>query len=225
MRQLKRYADAVIPMYDQHEDFDLQVRVRRMIRREKVEYNYGLLRTSETESERMIERRDTELEQNAGKFVIPDYVIQARRLAEMTKEARERYKQLVQDEEEEAEQFLVDTLRSYLEILPGQLEYEGTDGQMRELRTGEDLLAAYGGNESILREALAVIRRENEMNHAEKKRLQQLRAFGSGSGPRPEAASGTARETAVARAKKKDSAEPETAPAASKTKPSGAPVH
>lgn len=225
MRRLSRYADTTIPMYDDDQDFDLQVRVRRMTRREKIEFNYGLLQTSSTDSERMIERRDDEMARHGGQFIIPDATIQARRLSEMTPEQRTEYKALVRSEEDAAEKFLVESIRAYLEIEPGQLEYETDDGESRELRTGEDLLAAYGGNEAVLREAINVIRRENTLTHAEKKRLQQLRGFGSGSATRPEPATGTAPETAATGAERKDSVGSETAPAETKTNPSGSPVH
>ncbi|HEY5658372.1 MAG TPA: hypothetical protein VIY27_11350 [Myxococcota bacterium] len=152
-------------------------------------------------------------------------MIQARRLAEMTDEQRAEYQALVRKEEAAAETFLLDAIRKYVEIEPGQLEYETADGSTRDLRTGEDLLAAFGGNEAVMREAMQVIRRENTLTHAEKKRLRQLRGFESGSGGHPAGATGTEPATAVDDAAPRGSAGSETVPGATAATSSGRPVH
>ena len=142
-----------------------------------------------------------------GVFVVSDEEVRRRRIQEMTDEPRAAF--LAQEHVDASAEydFCVDTVRQYVRVAPA-LRPDGTThrylmeledgGEPFELRTGEDLVRAFGGSLKQLRQLTRAVFVENILGPQEKKLLRLLSdSKPSSSGPTPAAAGPTPDATAA----------------------------
>jgi hypothetical protein len=169
-------------------DFELPVRIRRFSIDQLKAFSAGYRRCENRASDRFISRKPDGDEQEKheitiGKMTvsvptIPDAEIRRRRLIEMPDAERDRYEALEAEDERYIADFSAQAIREHVWVKPGvRLALEASDGQVRELRTGEDLAEGFAGNLSILTALMNAVREENTLSAEEKKRLRSLSAL------------------------------------------------
>jgi hypothetical protein len=123
--------------------------------------------------------------------VIPDAEIERRRLEEMDGPTRERYDAASQADDAFMTEFCSKAITDYVSVAPNlpfrfQAEREKT-GEPFEIKTGADLVEAFGGNLSMLTRLTQAIHLENTLTPEAKKALRSL-SGSTTSSPAPVAA-------------------------------------
>lgn len=162
-------------------------------------------------------------------FLVSDDEIRRRRIEEMAPEARAVF--LAQEADDQADEydFLVDTLRRYVRVDPSvrvHFEIEDQAGEISriELKTGEDLLKAFGGHRQQLTRLAAAVWAENNLSALEKKAWRSLSNSTRSSGPPPMGAPGARPDATVAPAGPEASAATAAVTASLEPTPSGSTV-
>lgn len=183
----------------------LAVRVRRMRRGEFVRVfavEWAGLDPEHLESNRAIYRkRDTdehERLEHGGAYIVPDTEIRARRLAEMTADAREAFRKLEAREAEAAAELAAQAVEKYVEVAPafpdGTRQRVIVDGA--PIVTGGDLVEVFGGSLPVLTALAGLVRAEHQMAPDEKKGWRSRSDSSIGSEPNRPASGGSPAETA-----------------------------
>lgn len=106
------------------------------------------------------------------RLAMSDNEVQLRRLREMTPDQREAWEIVNERDELWARKFVLDTLRQYVTVEPGDLE---------GVTTGEELVRYCHNQRGVLHETLSDVLLLNSLTPGQKKALQSLRASRSGS--------------------------------------------
>jgi hypothetical protein len=178
----------------------IAIKVKRFTVEEGTQFARDYYRSANPPSAVMLARKDTPDEQEIritpavvdgdGKitekekkeFVLSDEDIRKRRHAEMTDEQKAIYAKLDAEEEAFSNSFIIDTLRRYIRVVPGQdLEtvddFESDDVEPKTVHTGADLAAAFGGREDVTTSLIRVVHLENSQTEASKKVLRSVFGF------------------------------------------------
>ena len=223
---VKRTIPATIPVFVDEEEFELRVKVRRFTDEERSAFLGRFKQLAAPPSSRLIERRDDERATNdAGEFLLSSIVIEMRRRSEMSEDDRHVYDEMVDQEEAATMAWNREVLTTYLTVESGQMDYEISDGELRDVRTGEDFYEAFSNSLVIIQGAMTVVHYENVMTPGQKKVWRLQRGSERSSRPSDAAPTGTAPATTAGGAKTKGSARSGTVPAATRTTLSGTPVH
>lgn len=157
-------------------------------------------------------------------FVIDDDEIRQRRLREMSPEARAQFDAMALAEADASYDFLVGTVRQFVRVAPGQTPvlFEPADGDpVREIQSGEDLVAVLGGDWRRLRTLATAVWAENNLSGALKKGFRSRSASSTSSAEPGTAAPGQRPDGIAAPAAPEASVATEAATAPSATIPSG----
>lgn len=173
-------------------DIELELCVRRFSAAQLQTFTEGWKRTTAPRAEWQIARTSPEeLEtevQTVGRltrsvFKVTDAEIRRRRLNEMTPEQLAAFRRTEDEDEAFALKFYTDAIREHLWI-PAHvtLRLEGDNGDVRTLRTGQDLVDAFAGNLSTLAMLVLLILQENTWSpdqkqtfHAQQRALRATR--------------------------------------------------
>lgn len=141
-------------------------------------------------------------DKEVDEFVVDDAEIRRRRIAEMTAEASAAFQQQERQDMADEYDFLAATVREYVSIAPGQrVQIEPEDGgETFVVKTGEDMVRAFGGNRLQLLRLASAVWAENNLTGKEKKdyrtRSASLSSWNTpgqeAPGPRPAATVGPA---------------------------------
>lgn len=211
---LTRYTDVDVPT---PEGVRLPLRIAAFSRPQLVEFMAGFARIEQPPSTRAIFRR-------TGEDALSMPAVRERRLSEMAPAARQAHLDAEMADAEYLLTFAAEQITRFVTVQPGvAIRAIDADGQERQLSTGADLVAAFGGDPEALGTMLRAIAQENTLNLEKKRRWQSQSASmrsSSSSGPtplhgqRPDA-------TATSAAPSPDSASPDAASAAPALIPSG----
>lgn len=124
-------------------------------------------------------------------------------------------------EEEAAAAFIAESIRRYVSV-PEETDLRDAG---ERLRTGEDLLRAYGARQGVLTQLLSAIFVENVLGESEKKALRSALASSPGSAAPNEAPNGARPETIAPSASSSGTTENGDVTGDPATKPSGPKVH
>jgi hypothetical protein len=154
-------------------------------------------------------------------FVIPDEEIRARRLAEMSSEARAAYDRAHDEEEQFAKNFIAGAVRNYVMVEDGEIEIT-EDGRVRSLTTGTDLVRFFGARAEVMNAAVHAIWIENTASDALKNVWRSLSGFADSSAGHDRAAAGQTPAPTAASADPGPSATTAAVMASIEVSPSGA---
>lgn len=156
-------------------------------------------------------------------FAIDDEEIRRRRILEMEPQARAAFLEEEEHDSRAAYDFLVETVREYIRVAPGQIiRWESEDGETVELRgTGADLVRLYGGHRPILTRLATAVWAENNLSAALKNAFRSRSASSTSSTEPGTAAPGQRPDGIAAPAAPEASVATEAATAPSATIPSG----
>jgi len=166
------------------------IRIRRFTVAQLQEFQRGFARVVSPLAERFIFRKpdgDEQALRDDGKtHVIADGEIERRRLAEMTPDTRATYDATSRGDDVFMTTFCSESIAAYVSVAPDftiNAEHAET-GAALQVKTGKDLVAAFGGNLSMLVRLTRAIHQENTLSPEAKKVLRSLSGL-TASSPMP----------------------------------------
>lgn len=183
------------------------VRIRRFTVAQLKEFQRGFHRVVNPTAERFIFRKpdgDEQAMREDGKtrvHVIPDAEITRRRLEEMDQVTRDRYDAASVADDEFMADFCSKAIAENVSVDPAFVlnAQHAETGQEFQVKTGADLVAAFGGNLSMLTRLTQAIHLENTLSPETKKALRSL-SGSTTSSPAPGGAAEAAGATPAATA-------------------------
>lgn len=167
------------------------IRIKRFSVAQLQEFQRGFARLTNPTADRFIFRKsdgdEQDMREAAGRseFVIPDAEIQRRRLAEMTDETRAAYDKANEADDSFMTSFCSAAITDYVTVDPSfTLNGERENGETFPIRSGADLVEAFGGNLSVLIRLTRAIHQENTLSAEAKKTLRSLSDL-TASSPQP----------------------------------------
>lgn len=216
---LRNYYERTVQIEDADGNVvDLPIRVRRFTLEQLQAFSAARKRAQDNPAERQIYRKPDGDEQAKEPLTyqgatvqvpaVPDSEIRRRRLAEMTPEQREAFVREEEDAEARIAEFHRNAITEHVWVKPGvRLVVEDEGGQTRDVRSGADLLAVFGGNVTTLKALSDAVFEENTLSAEDKKKRRSLSdSMSSSPASRPSPAGDAPDATAVA-AEPKGSAE------------------
>ena len=156
------------------------VRIRRFSVKQLQDFQRGFARVMNPSAERFIFRKpdgdEQALRDDQRTHVIPDAEIQRRRLEEMSPETRAAYDLASRADDEYMTTFCSEAIAAHVSVAPGcTLKAQRPESNEEfEVKTGADLVAAFGGNLSMLVRLTRAIHQENTLSPEAKKVLRSL---------------------------------------------------
>jgi hypothetical protein len=166
------------------------VRIRRFSVAQLKHFQRGFAQLTNPSADRFIFRKadgDEQAMREDGKtHVVPDDEIRRRRLDEMDSATRAVFDAASQADDDFMTAFCSESIAAYISVAPGEkLKAQRDDaGDTFEVKTGKDLVEAFGGNLSMLIRLTRSIHQENTLSPETKKALRSLSAS-TGSSPTP----------------------------------------
>lgn len=168
--------------------YALPLRIQRFTLEQLQRFSAGWSRCEHRAADRLIARKQDGDEQeketvtfgrrSVEVFKVPDAEIRRRRILEMTPAELADFERMNADDEAFIAKFYAEAITEHLSVKPGvRVVFETEDGRETDIQTGADLVHAFAGNAEILATFAQVIRQENTLGPAEKKRLQSLSAL------------------------------------------------
>jgi len=215
---LRNYYERTVQIEDADGNVvDLPIRVRRFTLEQLQTFSAARKRAQDYPAERLIYRKPDGDEQAKEPMTyqgatvmvpaVPDVEIRRRRLAEMTDEQREAFEREEEAVEARIAAFHRDAITEHVWVKPGvRLVVEDESGETRDVRSGADLLAVFGGNVTTLKALSDAVFEENTLSAEAKKKSRSLSASMSSSPASPPTAAGAAPAGTAAAAEPKGSA-------------------
>lgn len=164
-----------------NEPISLALRVRRFTVAELQEFQRGFVRLTSPTAERFIYRRpdgdEQQLREDGRTYVVPATEVERRRLQDMPPEQRALYDAAVSADDEFMTTFCTQQIAKHVSIPPNlniNVLHDDDGAQPFQVKTGRDLVEAFGGNLSFLVRLTRAIHQENTLTSEAKKVLRSL---------------------------------------------------
>lgn len=181
------------------------IRIARFSVQKLQDFQRGYARLNAPTSTRFIFRKpdgdEQALREDQTTHVVPNQEIQRRRLEEMTSETRAAYEAAIAADDAFMTTFCSEAIAAHVSVAPDftlRATREGGDEEF-QVKSGKDLVEAFGGNLSMLVRLTRAIHQENTLTPEAKKALRSLSGL-MASSPTPAAAAGVGGATPAATA-------------------------